>query len=262
MNNNASVILIVLYTCIVDSRKTCASFFMSLLQCRNADAVSLRLLANIAERTPNVLCKTTPDFIGMFQATTASLQSSMNPESSAALTEAICYVAIATQVAGSGTPGAISFLSSTHLDNVNVDSNSPAAQLGTYCLVPLLSMMEPISRQDSIHSCLQHLAHAATTCPSLLAGYANVFSALTQTCLKISSTSSDLALSAVQVLASLCSVGQVRRRILPSHTTIRDSIKNNILRVCAELSVNGVDDDVEEWASEPATIMVSHVLRV
>jgi hypothetical protein len=64
-------------------------------------------------------------------------------------------------------------------------------------------------------------------------------------------------LSALEVLASLFAVGYVKRRILPRDTAIRDLIKNDVLRVCAELSVNGVDDDVEEWASDPVTIMVS-----
>lgn len=225
-------------------------------QIRNADPVSLHLLANIAERAPSVLCKTAPDFFGIIQASIASCQT---PESMAALIEALCYVAIATQVAASGQPDAISFLSTTRLDHLTVDSNSPAARLGSACLVPLLQQMRQIPHQDAVHSCLEHLAHAASTCPSLLAGDIHVFDALVRTCLEIATCgSTELALSACQVLASLTCVGYVKRRILSSHPEICDLIKNGALRICAELSVNGVDDDVEEWASEPATIMVRY----
>lgn len=188
----------------------------------------------------------------MFQAALAACN---NAESLSALTEAICYVAIATQVATSGQPDAVSFLSSTRMDHLTVDPNSAAAKLGSTCLVTLLTKMEQAS-PDSVQSCLEHFAHAASTCPSLLAGDVHVFGALVRACLNIASACSDLALAACQVLASLCAVGNVKRRILPSHPAIRDLIKNDILRICAELCVNGVDDDVEEWASEPANVMV------
>lgn len=209
-------------------------------------------MANIAERVPNILCKTFSDFIGTFQAALSACNSA---ESLAALTEAACYVAIATQVAISGQPDAVSFLSSTRMDNLTVDPNSLAAKLGSACLVTLFTKMEQAS-QDVVQSCLEHFAHAASTCPSLLAGDAQVFGALVRTCLNIASASTDLALAACQVLASLCTVGNIKRRILPNHPAIQDLIKNEVLRICAELCVNGVDDDVEEWASEPANIMV------
>ena len=96
--------------------------------------------------------------------------------------------------------------------------------------------------------CLQHMAHAATTCPSLFAGDEQVFEAVVRTCVKIAST------DALQVLASLCEVA--KRRILAT-PTLKQLFLNDVLRLCAEYCVTGVDDDVEDWASEPATIMVS-----
>ena len=224
-----------------------------LFQCRNADAVSLTLLANLAERCPTVLCKTNPDFIGIFQA---ALGATNTADSLTALTHAICNVAIATQVATSGKPDALSFASSTtRMDHITVNLNSPAAQLGLACLVPLFTKMEH-ANQNAIQSCLEHFNHAASNCPSLFASDVTVFQGLVQTCLKLAFNHSDLALASCQVLASLCAIGTVKRRILPSQPALRDLIQNNVLRICSEFIVNGVDDDVPEWASEPANIMV------
>jgi hypothetical protein len=202
-----------------------------------------------------VLCKTNPDFIGTFQA---ALGSCNTPDSLTALTQAISYVAIATQVATSGNPDAISFASATRIDHISVDANSPAAQLGSACLAPLFLKIKHAT-QEAVQVCLEHFGHVASNCPSLFAGDVHVFQGLVQTCLNIASSKSDLALASCQVLASLCVVGAVKRRILPSQPAIRDLIQNNVLRICAEIIVTGVDDDVQEWALEPANIMVCSV---
>lgn len=187
--------------------------------------------------------------MGIFQSAIGTLQTFLRPDALEALTEAICNVAVATEVKSS-------LVMQQH---VTVDSASPAAQLGTCTLPSILTMMESILQEESsLQKCLEHLAHAAGTCPSLLAGDVNVFLALIRTSLKLTTTCSELALSALEVLASLCAVGFVKRHILTTNAPIHSLILGDVLRVCAELCVNGVDDDVAEWASEPATIMVRH----
>jgi hypothetical protein len=233
---------------------TCTLVFF---QCRNADPVSLGLLANLADRVPSIMGKT--NLTDIFQSAISTLQSSVRPDALQALTEAICNVAVATEKKSSPLP---------EQQNITVDSASPAAQLGTTTLSFIFNMMEQIIQDEaSLQKCLQHLAHAASTCPSLLAGDVNVFLALVRTSLKVttSSTSSELALSAMQVMASLCDVVFVKRHILATNAPIQNLILGNVLRVCAQLSVNGVaddDDDAKEWASEPATIMVRRIVVV
>lgn len=186
----------------------------------------------------------------IFQSAIGTLQTFLRPDALEALTEAICNVAVATEV---------KFSLVVSQRKVTVDSASPAAQLGTCTLPSILTMMESIlQEEDSLQKCLEHLAHAAGTCPSLLAGDLNVFLALVGTSLKLATTCSELALPALQVLASLCAVGFVKRHILTTNAPMQSLILGDVLRVCAELCVNGVDDDIAEWASEPATIMVRH----
>jgi ribosomal protein S7 len=226
--------------------------FVLFPQCRDADPVSLRLLANLADRVPGIMGKT--NLTDIFQSAISTLQSSLRPDALEALTEAICNVAVATE-------NKSSCLGPER--NVTVDSACPASRLGTTTLPFVFNLMEKIIHKEALlQKCLQHLAHAASTCPSLLAGDVNVFLALVRTCLKVTTTCTlDLALSAMQVLASLCAVEFVKRHILTTSAPIRNLILDNVLRVCAQLIVNGVDDDdAEEWASEPATIMVRRII--
>lgn len=190
----------------------------------------------------------------IFKSAIGTLQTCLRPDALEALTEAICNVAVATELKSSLV------VSQQH---VTVDSASPAAQLGTCTLPSILTMMESILQEgSSLQKCLEHLAHAAGTCPSLLAGDVKLFLALVRTALKLSTTCSELALMALQVLSSLCAVGPVKRHILATNAPIQSLILGDVLRVCAELCVNGVDDDVAEWASEPATIMVCHMVKL
>ena len=217
-------------------------------QCRNADTVSLRLLANLADRVPSIMNQT--NVTEIFQSSIGTLQTFLRPDALEALTEAICSVAVATEVKSSLV---------VSQQNVSVDSSSPAAQLGICTLPSILTMMGSILQEElSLRKCLEHLTHAAGACPSLLAGDVNVFLALVRTSLKLTTSCSELALPALQVLASLCAVGFVKRHILTTNALIQSLIAGDVLRVCAELCVNGVDDDVAEWASEAATIMVRH----
>jgi hypothetical protein len=116
-----------------------------------------------------------------------------------ALVQAICNAAIATEALRNDD------------EELVVDPASPSAQLGKTLLPILNKHLQQISNSDSLTRCLQHLAHAASTSPSLLAGDLSVLSALVQTCLTITG---EARLASLQVLSSLCAVRAVQRQIL------------------------------------------------
>eukprot|EP00978_Attheya_sp_CCMP212_P011165 scaffold27362_cov51-Attheya_sp.AAC.5 len=170
-----------------------------------------------------------------------------------------------------------------------IDSSSAAAHLGSVCLVPLLKQLV-VSLQtsaigsvdDEVYSkCMQHLSHCATQCPSLLAGTIETLYALVQTCMMLVREGATMfggethyvRLSCLQVLASICEVTDVKRKLLsvpiPSGSSCENNIgnilllgenvtdianQNGVIRMCAEFIVQGVDEDVEGWASEPVSL--------
>jgi hypothetical protein len=153
----------------------------------------------------------------------------------------------------------------TNLDDWTVDPASRAAQLGP-CLLPILEWIHsstataaPAPAHEACAlSILQELAHAAVSCPSLLAGNAQVLSTLIQTCLQVATTStttSHLQLAALHVVSSLISVGDVKRRFLPAE--LATAIAQNALPLCAQIMATnaGDTDDDAAWAEEPATLV-------
>ena len=151
-----------------------------LLQCVKADVFSLRLLASLADRASVPLnssgsIQQLPVVFGQSLSTLSTL-SQMT-----AMTEAIVYTSIASE--GSNPMG----ISST--TDLEIDPSSAATMFGKSCLSPLLdklsSCITTTSDNDTLSLTLQHLSHAAGTCPSLLAGDLQVFSTLVQTCLSV-----------------------------------------------------------------------------
>jgi hypothetical protein len=167
----------------------------------------------------------------------------------------------------------------------SIDAESAAAQLGRMCLptlVPcwlqILSSMSNTSTSavvESLHATMEHMIQAASRVPSLIAGDAAVLQAVAETCLQIASQLSNsshnvnddndndqrlLLLSAVQVVSSICAVGDVKRKLM--HASLRNAIlqgnTNNTIKgaipLCLELVVAGTDPDCEDWASDPATL--------
>jgi hypothetical protein len=163
----------------------------------------------------------------------------------------------------------------------SVDVDSAAAQLGRLCLPTLvpwwLQMMTTITTGggggrgvETLHATMEHVIQAANHAPSLLAGDAAVLQAVAETCLQIasqlSSNSDDgnddrrlCCLSAVQVVSSICAVGDVKRKIV--HAGLRNAILQGnqstikgAIPLCLELVVAGTDSDYEGWASDPATL--------
>ena len=215
---------------------------------KQGDIASLKLLANLADRSPVAFSK-----IAVPSLPSLVPSSDLSPHATDAWTEILVNSAIATTVKSASL-----IRNTPELDDLVVDGNSAASSLGP-CLAQVLKNYTSaalIDDEDSLRSCLEHLCNAAVTCPSLLAGSQPVLEAFISTCLKLcqESPSSTVRLSALQVLASFISVGDVKRRIFLANRKIPNSISAAVLPVCAQLMAD-VDDDVEEWAAEPATLV-------
>ena len=120
-------------------------------------------------------------------------------------------------------------------------------------------VMQHAQSTDFVVACMQHLTYAASTSPSCLAGNGQVLDAVLQTCLGIAHHASvqvDAKLAGFQVLASLLSVSNSKQTVLSG--IVADVIgPNGVFPVCLGLCVNGIDDDVQSWAEEPASLVVS-----
>ena len=208
------------------------------MQCSSADPTSLLLLADLAERSPVTLWSSSGSngeaLAGLFQGVLTSLQSNSsaantnNGDRIEASLEAVVRVAIASdEAAAAAAPGTANSNSSSKTKTKVVPS-SPASHLGKATLPALLGMVVTSSdstadnsdNSDSQQRCLQTLAHAAANCPSLLAGDMQTLTCLLQTCVGIAQSrsrdvvpgddSAAVALSALEVLASLVDVPDVR----------------------------------------------------
>lgn len=174
----------------------------------------------------------------LFEKASAALSSESSVE---ALVEAICNAAIATEKVAQSD------------EDLTVNPASPSAQLGKSLLPIFEKQLSHIKNSDCLTRCLQHLAHAASTSPSLLAGDLTVLSALIQTCLQITG---DARLASLQVLSSLCAVRAVQRQILntAAGANLRTTLLQGVITLCAQAVMEGVEDDVEGWATDPATL--------
>ena len=228
-----------------------------LLQCVKADVFSLRLLASLADRASVPLnssgsIQQLPVVFGQSLSTLSTL-SQMT-----AMTEAIVYTSIASE--GSNPMG----ISST--TDLEIDPSSAATMFGKSCLSPLLdklsSCITTTSDNDTLSLTLQHLSHAAGTCPSLLAGDLQVFSTLVQTCLSVAHSTLlqvSTQLAALQVLSILCSNHDVKRRIL--HTPQGASVYSLLLSdqgvffLCVRFCVDGIGDNILDWALDPPLLV-------
>ena len=215
---------------------------MLICKCLQADFVSLYCLATLCDRAAASLCRSgaLQGLPSLFSTATAAVSQERSVE---ALIAAISNAAIATENQGLVV----------QLDDLVVDPASPATQLGK-TLLPLLEKMPQMTNCESLMRCLQQLANAAGASPSLLAGDLQVFQTLVQTCLQISG---EARLAALEVLSSLCAVRDVQRKILNANagSAIRSTLLNGVIAMCAQLCVDGVDEDVEEWALEAATLL-------
>lgn len=211
---------------------------------------SLQVLAALADKAPMAFTQLAADSIpNLYGAgwSTAAME---------AWTEVLVNTAVATTVTSVSIGGATA--PTTNLDELVVDPTSKAVPLAQ-ALLPVLQFIAAADPRDesSVKAILSHLAHVSTTCPSFIAGNAQVFASLIQTCLHIAAktSSSELQLASVQVLSALVSVGEIRRRFLSNEQAA--AIASNCLPICAQILASNLKDadEEQEWAQEPATLV-------
>ena len=219
---------------------------------------SLKLLGAIADRAPMVFTR-----VGLpsLQVLTACFiqnigdANAQNMDLWTKLVEVVVNGAVATTVTEeSALLRAASAVQNP--DELFIDENSPAAQIGSHCLLPILQKFG--SSQDVSLELLQSLSHAAVTCPSIYCGGGpslDVLQAVVQLCLGLSTVEDkEVALASLQVLASLVSVGDIRHRVISP--SMAQTLAEKVIPVCAQLMATGdEDDDGNEWISEPATLV-------
>jgi hypothetical protein len=216
---------------------------------KNGDIVSLKLLSTLADRAPVAFSK-----IAVASLPSLIPDAPLSPAAIDAWTLVLVNSAVATTIKGASLVRA-----PPELDGLVVDMNSPAAALGP-SLVKLLDQYNGVQDEDVLRSCLEHMNHVAVTCPSLLAGNTKVMESFIKLCLQLLNKSCLVQLSALQTLASFISVGDVKRRVV--NRDVASSIASTALPVCVQLMADAIDDDVEEWALEPATLVTDAVQDV
>ena len=209
---------------------------------QQGDVASLKFLANLADRSPVAFAQmavpSLPSLLPKTMPTGAVVE---------AWTEVAVNAAIATTIQQTSL-----VRKAPELDDLLVDGHSMAASLGISLLPTILTWISNSNDEDAVQASLDHLSHAAVNAPSLLVA---VLDPLVATCLELAKQTSHgcIKLASLQVLASLVSVGDVKRRILPAN--VASSIATTALPICAQLIAEGVDDDIEEWAVEPASLV-------
>ena len=245
------------------------------------DIPSLRLLTAMAERAPTVFATTAvPSLPGLIQQVCSTCLTNNTTNNSTPILEALMQVlvqaATATQQQQTTTTAILPFASQP-VDTV--DPQSPAAELGRTCLPVLMehlsaSLLLSSNHHTSVLEILQQWTNAATQCPSLLAGTKELLEAVVSACLVVANNTNNnnnnndeattAALAALEVLSSLCAVGDVKRKILAVDPALCQTLVQGkypqqnqlgVIALTAQFMTSGVDDDVEDWASEPASLL-------
>jgi hypothetical protein len=232
-------------------------------QLGQGDIPSLRLMAAVAERAPLLFATTAVPSLESLTRQLASPQR-FNDSNRGALLEALMQLlvqaAIATQASHASTMHILPFTTEP-VDNI--DPSSMATALSRACLLPLMeqlsySMALPSSSTLAI---LQQWTHAASQCPSFLAGDKVVFAAVINTCLGVANSSqndSTTSLAALDVIAALCAVGDVKRNMLAADPVLCQRIlqgSGGVIALTAHWMTVGMDDDDEAWANEPPSLL-------
>ena len=177
--------------------------------------ISLKFLAALADRAPMSFTRVAiPSLPGLISS---CIQSNSN---SAVLWGKLVEVVVNGAVATTVTDISLTPNTTKNLDELVIDETSIAAQIGSQCLLPLLSKLLSSSGSVTIPlEVFQSLSHAAITVPSLLVGSCGqVLQTVLNMCIGMTSTvgntntdngDNTIALAALQVLSSLFSVGDV-----------------------------------------------------
>lgn len=274
-------------------------------KCNAMDPMCLKLLSDIAERSPVALWSScsTDTFMTLLRGSVEKVQKrNCTMEQLESSVGALCQIGIAYERAKRVMEGGersneieSALLAQLQERCTDVDSNSPASQLGQLFLPAALDALTSFATSSStqasqlniLSSCMSHISACSEQCPSLLAGNDQALTALLRSFMAIAQIPSQedeeiaaLRLSALEIIATVCSVPQIKRMILKpvgkSPTSVAQPsdqpspmlqylIQGNegngdqkgVLFVCAELIVTGADDDLETWADDPALILNS-----
>jgi hypothetical protein len=213
----------------------------------NQDVASLKLLANVAQRAPVAFTQLA---IVNHNLVPSLVQNQPNLNFSPLALEAVVELVVHAAIASVSTGPNENKKTATSSPLV-VDSNSLAATTLSVTLPTLLSQLQACSNADVVQKSLEHLTQAAVSCPSLIAGNVQVLQTALQACLNMP----QAPLAALQLVASMVSVRDVKGRILPAHAQQLTSLVTQALLQAAQLLITTVDDDVEDWANEPASLL-------
>ena len=247
------------------------------------DIPSLRLLAAMAERAPTVFATTAvPSLPGLIQQVCATCltqtSTAAHSNNSALILEALVQVLVQAATATQQTSSSSTILPFASQPVDTIDPQSPAAELGRTCLPVLMehlsaSLSSSLTNNSntSVLEILQQWTNAATQCPSLLAGTKEILEAVISACLVAANNTNNnneeattTALAALEVLSSLCAVGDVKRKILGVDPALCQTLvqgknpqqnQSGVIALTAQLMTTGVDDDADDWASEPASLL-------
>lgn len=109
---------------------------------------------------------------------------------------------------------------------------------------------------------MQTFSQCASTSPSLLAGDVETLTSVAQVLLTVASRAQEEArLAAVEALVTLTAVPGVKQMTNSNQSLLHLCVEGDgdngiqgVLKVCAELIVNGVDEDLESWAQEQVAL--------
>lgn len=206
------------------------------------DAMYLRLLTDIAERSPVTLWSVgnSDTFASLFRGFQGANSSLDQLE---ACMGALCQVGIAFErakrvndaaVAGGNQVNEVEkALLAQFPESCNTLSlNSPPAHLGKAFLPSMLESLvafssQPSSQVDVLSKCMSHLSTCSNQCPSLLAGDEASLAALMRGCMAIAQRGNAqedddvtfLKLSSLDVFATITAVPQIKRTIMKPATS-------------------------------------------
>jgi hypothetical protein len=223
---------------------------------------SLKLLAALADRAPMAFARVGLPSLQVLTSCFIQNISDANTENAELWTKLV-EVVVNGAVATTATEESAVIRAATAIKNPDelvIDENSAAAQIGSHCLLPILKKFASENSSKAVSlELLQSLSHAAVTCPSVFCGGGpslEVLQTVIQMCLGLGSCADKtVALASLQVLSSLVSVGDIRHRVISP--TMAQNLAEKVVPVCAQLMTQAGtdDDDANDWISEPATLV-------
>mmetsp|Transcript_24488 Transcript_24488/g.58091 ORF Transcript_24488/g.58091 Transcript_24488/m.58091 type:complete len:1322 (+) Transcript_24488:125-4090(+) len=269
----------------------------------SAVIAALSLLSMVADRSPvaftNVVTPTQISQVVQMVTTQQQQSQQQQLQNSWKLSEVCFRFVVSSAVASTiQTVSLINSASQPNVEEIRLDdptTSAKASQLATACLQPLINawfmtllqqqQQQPPQTQASVveefqQQCLQHLSHAALTVPSLLIGSAAnnegsttvLHDVVKMVCSIITTTSSNnawsssssLSLSAIQIVSNLCSVPDVRHKVLMKQPALVQTICQQTVQVCIQSMVPNDGDEEDEGeelieliVDEPANLLDS-----